>query len=387
MNADTSSTQEFIRNLLSATANASLYSIAHQQVERLIDTAFSRISQVLEDNHEITIVVIESELVINGQPQEFSLFLNRFADIMKSRGISHVRLLEGLSREEIVRLVSALTRQGIDDGTSSSEHVILGQAEVRFGGGTRGSAGPCTGEGTSAVPITDMPKEEIERFEEIYEAVKQRHKLKVTGIFDIVSGFVDAFRQEGDSMLAMASLRNTDEYTFTHSTNVCILNIAQAMSMGIEGQLLHDIGIAAMLHDIGKLFIPEEILTKKDKLTPKEFEIMKQHPVLGAKHLLDTPGVPRLAVTAAYEHHLKYNTTGYPSVQSGWQPNLCSQMTMISDFFDALRTRRSYREPMELSTIAAMMQERAGTDLHPGLTRNFLRIISRLAAASDSPAP
>jgi HD-GYP domain-containing protein (c-di-GMP phosphodiesterase class II) len=230
-----------------------------------------------------------------------------------------------------------------------------------------------------------MPKEELERFEEIYEAVKQRQKLKITGILDIVSGFVDAFRQEGDSMLAMASLRNTDEYTFTHSTNVCILNIAQAMSLGIEGQLLHDIGIAAMLHDIGKLFIPEEIITKKDKLTPREFDIMRQHPELGAKHLLDSPGVPRLAVTAAYEHHLKFNLGGYPQVQAGWQPNLCSQMTMISDFFDALRTRRSYREPLEISQIAAMMQEIAGTELHPVLTQNFLRIISRLAPSPDSP--
>jgi HD-GYP domain-containing protein (c-di-GMP phosphodiesterase class II) len=196
---------------------------------------------------------------------------------------------------------------------------------------------------------------------------------------EIVSGFIDAFRQEGDSMLAMASLRSTDEYTFTHSTNVCILNIAQAMSLGIDGQLLHDIGIAAMLHDIGKLFIPEEILTKKDTLTVEEFAIIKQHPALGARHLLDTPGVPRLAITTAYEHHLKYNLSGYPAVQADWQPNLCSQMTMISDFFDALRTRRSYREPMKLRRIARMMWDMMGTDLHPVLTRNFLKILSRLA--------
>jgi response regulator RpfG family c-di-GMP phosphodiesterase len=89
--------------------------------------------------------------------------------------------------------------------------------------------------------------------------------------------------------------------------------------------------------------------------------------------------VPRLAITTAYEHHLKYNLSGYPKVQAGWQPNLCSQMTMISDFFDALRTRRSYREPMELRQIARMMWDMMGTDLHPVLTRNFLQIISRLS--------
>jgi response regulator RpfG family c-di-GMP phosphodiesterase len=91
--------------------------------------------------------------------------------------------------------------------------------------------------------------------------------------------------------------------------------------------------------------------------------------------------VPRLAITTAYEHHLKYNLSGYPAVQAGWQPNLCSQLTMISDFFDALRTRRSYREPMELRRIARMMWNMMGTDLHPVLTRNFLKILSRLATA------
>jgi HD-GYP domain-containing protein (c-di-GMP phosphodiesterase class II) len=155
------------------------------------------------------------------------------------------------------------------------------------------------------------------------------------------------------------------------------------MALGIEGQLLNDIGVAAMLHDIGKLFIPEEILTKTGKLTAEEFEIMKQHPVKGARHLLETSGVPRLAVIAAYEHHMKFNLSGYPNVASDWQQNLCSHMTMISDFFDALRTRRSYREPVPLKEISAMMLDMMGTDLHPALTRNFLRIISGLTETTD----
>jgi HD-GYP domain-containing protein (c-di-GMP phosphodiesterase class II) len=381
MNTDTRIVQEFIRTLLSATANASLYTSSHPQVARLTDSAYSSISQVLNDMPEITIVVIEGELVINGQPQEFSLFLNRFAEIMQARGISHLQIVAGLSRDEIGALVSGLAHAGEAPAASSTEHVTLGQVDIHQGSGF--ASGSDAGPEPDRAPLTiqDMPREELDRFTDVYSAIKNHKKLKITGMVEIVSGFIDAFRQEGDSMLAMASLRSTDEYTFTHSTNVCILNIAQAMSLGIGGQLLHDIGIAAMLHDIGKLFIPEEILTKKDKLTVEEFAIMKQHPTLGARHLLDTPGVPRLAITTAYEHHLKYNLSGYPAVQAGWQPNLCSQMTMISDFFDALRTRRSYREPMKLRRIARMMWDMMGTDLHPVLTRNFLKILSRLATA------
>src|ERR1035437_3505404 len=110
---------------------------------------------------------------------------------------------------------------------------------------------------------------------------------------------------------------------------------------------------------------------------------MKQHPVKGASYMLKTPSVPRLAAIAAYEHHLNFNLRGYPNVSPDWQQNLCSHMTTISDFFDALRTRRPYREPVSLSEISGMMLDMMGTDLHPALTRNFLRIISEFIETAD----
>jgi HD-GYP domain-containing protein (c-di-GMP phosphodiesterase class II) len=139
-----------------------------------------------------------------------------------------------------------------------------------------------------------------------------------------------------------------------------------------------------MLHDIGKLLIPEELLIKKDRLTPLEFEIMKKHPVRGARHLLEVPGVPRLAVVTAYEHHMRYDLSGYPEAPEGWRPNLCSQITMISDFFDAMRTQRPYRNPVDLRTIVSRMLDMSGSDFHPLLARNFLNILKRMVDARRS---
>ncbi len=386
MSTDTSIIQEFIRHLLSAAANASLYNAKHPQVTKLIESAYVSIRHVLEQIPEISIVTVEGELVINGQPQDFSLFLNRFADFMKSSGMSHLKIVAGISREEIGGLVTGLSKSEASEGISSSEHITVGHVTMRTGDGAGEVSVSDENSELKQIAITDMPKEELDRFMDIYQAIKSNKKIKINGMFSVVTSFIDAFRQEGDTLLALAALREIDEYTFTHSTNVCILNIAQASSLGIQGQLLRDIGVAAMLHDIGKLFVPEEILTKTEKLTSEEFNIMRQHPVLGAKHLLDTPGIPRLAITTAYEHHLKYDLSGYPQVQAGWQPNLCSQMTMISDFFDALRTRRSYREPVKLRTIAKMMWGMMGKDLNPVLTKNFLHILARLAKP-ERPAP
>lgn len=380
MNKQNESLHEFIRYLLSAVTNASLYSRSHPQVARLIDATYTNSVKLFESGKTLTIVCIDGELILNGQPQESSLFLNRLSEILTKNGISHLTLNGEVSRKEIENLVTALATNCNTKPFTQTTHIQVGEVDLKLCKSDNNELSDFNSD-TKIETIhllQEMPQEELDRFIEIYDEIKRRKQLKINGIAETVSNFVDAFKQQGDALLTMASLKETDEYTFTHSTNVCILTIAQAMAIGIEGQLLRDFGIAAMLHDIGKLFVPEEIITKKGSLTKEEFETMKQHPVLGARHLLNTPGVPRLAITTAYEHHLKFNLTGYPKVSSNWCPNLCSQMTMIADFFDAMRTRRSYREPVELQSIASMMLEMSGKDFHPVLTKNFLLILSRL---------
>jgi HD-GYP domain-containing protein (c-di-GMP phosphodiesterase class II) len=154
--------------------------------------------------------------------------------------------------------------------------------------------------------------------------------------------------------------------------------MAQATSLGIQGQLLNDIGMAAMLHDIGKMFVPDEILTKDEKLTEEEFALMKTHPVKGGRYLLETSGVPRLAAIVAYEHHMRDNLCGYPAAPTGWKLNLASQLTAISDVFDAMRTRRSYQEPHTPHQIANLLLAKSGSEFNPLLVRNFLNLMSRL---------
>jgi HD-GYP domain-containing protein (c-di-GMP phosphodiesterase class II) len=170
-----------------------------------------------------------------------------------------------------------------------------------------------------------------------------------------------------------------DMYTFTHSINVCILNLAQAMSLRIEGQSLHDIAIAAMLHDIGKLLLPVDIINKQGALDDAEWVLIKQHPVKGAQYLLDSSGIPRLAVVTAFEHHLRFDQKGYPKVPKDWQQNLCSHMTTVSDIFDAMHTKRSYRKSLEAEEIASIMGSVMGVDLHPLLTKNFFHILKGLS--------
>lgn len=178
-------------------------------------------------------------------------------------------------------------------------------------------------------------------------------------------------------MSLLASIKSAHEYTFTHVTNVGILTMSQAEGLGFRGEHLHQIGVASLLHDVGKLFIPEEILNKAGALTQDERRIIETHSVKGARYLMGIDGIPKLAVLAALEHHLKYDGTGYPSIKGGWRPNIVSQMISIADVFDAMRSRRSYQGSLPMEKIEEVLKKGSGTSFNPKLVEHFLRMIKR----------
>lgn len=405
------SNDQFLRHLATAVSTARLYSPEHGQVRKLCHLARSGLLEAMGDKSAMSLLRIDEQLAIDEQPLDRSLYNERFARLLKMGGIGHVKFLPKISTEELQALVASLA--GREKVAHSSDNLRLGQVEVRHRAGSgRAPSPPAAAAGAdrgllntaarspgsedepdaglreqavdskllieSAQILEDISSEELARVMEVYEAVKQNRRLKVVGLSEIITGFINIFASYADPLLTLVPLRNMDEYTFTHSLNVCLLNLAQATALGIEGQLLHDIGLSAMLHDVGKLFIPEEILNKPGKLDQKEWLLIQEHPVRGAEYLLDTPGVPRMAVINAYEHHLRYDKRGYPGVKVEWQQSICSQLTCISDIYDSLRTRRPYREPIPRQEVMAIIEAQSGTQLHPLLARNFLQLISRI---------
>jgi HD-GYP domain-containing protein (c-di-GMP phosphodiesterase class II) len=366
--------QSFVHQMITAVSTATLYSPEHQQLDRLCNAAAASLRTALGDRQDISMVVIDNELIVDGNPLGQSLHHGKFIRLLSSRGIGHIRIHNEVDSNEIKSLVTSLASRNMATEICSTDNIRLGKVEVRFSdasGKGEGTCGTFISEGESA--------ETIARYREFCESIRKHKKLKVAGVVDIVSGFIDAVRSTSFPLLALAPLRASDEYTFTHSTNICILNLAQSMAMGLEGPVLQDIGVAALLHDVGKYFVPEEVLNKPGRLDESEWNLMMQHPVKGALYLLETPGVPHVAVLTAYEHHMKYDQTGYPSVIGGWQQNLCSHMTAVSDIFDALRTKRPYRAALEMDVILGKLLEMAGTELHPVVTRNFLKVLKALS--------
>ena len=225
---------EFIRHLLSAIAAAGLYGMDHQQVARLTEVTYTSLTSTLAIRPDIAMLEVDGELIIDNEPLPFSLVMDRFAQYLRENGIGHLRFLAGVPRSELDLFVAALAHQmGISD-LGSSEHIRVGRVEMPEMGDESGSlgAGGCIMSGH--VGLSQLPDLELTRLTEVFEAVKRKERLKPSGIAATVTELVDAFRREGEAILVMAALREQDEYSFTHSANVCILTIAQATSLGIQ---------------------------------------------------------------------------------------------------------------------------------------------------------
>ena len=161
-----------------------------------------------------------------------------------------------------------------------------------------------------------------------------------------VQGIVDLILDEEFSLFGLTAIKNHDEYTFQHCVNVSILSIALGQRLGLSKKLLGELGVAAILHDLGKATIPPWVLNKPGKLTAEEWKMMTDHPVQGVKMIAKMKGLNDLALRAmivAFEHHLNFDLTGYPQIGMHTKQSLFGRIVAIADCFDAMTAHRAYR--------------------------------------------
>src|SRR6185295_13684975 len=252
---------------------------------------------------------------------------------------------------ELAQLIQTL---GAVDATPESTNSLTRLKHIRVGRLQLGEKG-------------DTPVGDVATFRRLYDdAVSVAGTLwdsaKTEGMPDadagrgIVDSLAQAVAQNRTALLALTALKNYDNYTFTHMVNVSILTMGQARGLGIEGGLLREFGLAGLMHDIGKVKTPSEILNKPGKLTDAEFEILKRHTVDGAEILKNTPEIPALAPIVAFEHHLRNDGTGYPSGVVRHKLNLGSSLAGIADVYDAMRSQRVYQQACASDRILTVLQ-------------------------------
>jgi HD-GYP domain-containing protein (c-di-GMP phosphodiesterase class II) len=364
-----------VAQLTAAVTNVGLYSFTHPQVSQYVDKAHAFLSDLLRVRPEATVLMVGDDLIAENRPlPQDSAFTANFVRVLRRKAVERLTFVAGLPRKELEELIRDLASPGAP--VRSTAFVKLGKVELRVRQAEEKSS-PVEAPPEVMQELLALTANQLEDLKDLYLRIRKHKQISVRSVDEVVKGFIAAFRQEVNPLNLLASIKAAHEYTFTHVVNVGILTMSQAEVLGFTGERLHQIGVASLLHDVGKLFVPEEILSKPGKLTDDERKIIETHTTKGARYLMGLEGIPKLAVLAALEHHLKYDGSGYPSIKGGWTPNIASQIISISDVFDAMRSRRSYQEPQPLEKIESVLKGGSGKAFNPKLVDHFLKLIKR----------
>ncbi|MDR2695413.1 MAG: HD-GYP domain-containing protein [Deltaproteobacteria bacterium] len=190
-----------------------------------------------------------------------------------------------------------------------------------------------------------------------------------------VEGIVESVSRNASALLAIAKLRTQDDYTYAHCINVATEAVIFARHLGYDGFALHTIGLAGLFHDLGKMEIPLDILNSPRRLTAEEFSVMRRHPAIGGAHLKKIPGIQDLVVQGALEHHERVNGKGYPDGKRGDEISLAGKVLAVVDVYDALSSRRVYKDPMAPHSALGLLYGMRGEDFVPELVERFIQCI------------
>lgn len=177
----------------------------------------------------------------------------------------------------------------------------------------------------------------------IFGEARMGKAIKVEQVAPLVEEINQSIARNSDALISLARLKNADNYTYLHSVAVCALMIALGRQLGLEGAVLHEVGMAALLHDVGKMFIPGDVLNKPGRLTDDEFVIVKTHAQKGWELLKNCPGVSDMALDVCLHHHENVAGTGYPDRLSGEALTLYARMGAVCDVYDAITSNRCSR--------------------------------------------
>ncbi|QOR35389.1 HD-GYP domain-containing protein [Clostridium sp. 'deep sea'] len=173
---------------------------------------------------------------------------------------------------------------------------------------------------------------------------KMEKRRSLINISDIVDSVIDDISKNKDMIINMIDLKVFDDYTFYHSVNVAVLSIVVGIALKLPRTTLHNLGTAAILHDIGKVFVPKHILNKSGKLTPEEWQILKNHSANGYNYLKDEFEVHHKCYQGVLQHHERWDGRGYPYQLSGKRISLFGRIIAVADVYDALISDRAYRK-------------------------------------------
>ena len=365
---------DFLNSLAQALSALSLYPDGHSHRERALDRIFESLVDLLSDDPNPTFSFLGDELIYNDRPLR-ELRDWGWSKKLSDVGVQRLLLNRETTREELEgfleEVLARVTLQSID----TAEARQVRRSSIRYGAiGIRENQ-EHDDQAIVTASLSFSLQEEADTIDWIHEELQSGRALPLQEAEAVVRALTVAMHGDQQMIIPLLNLRNFDEYTTTHSLNVCVLAMALAEWMGLGGRDVRAFGVAGLMHDLGKTTIPIEILNKAGALTHAEREIMKRHPVEGAKIIISTEPDLALAAVVAYEHHIMLNGGGYPTFAFARDCHRGSKFVHVCDVYDALRTTRPYRGAWESDKVLAYMEERSGLEFEGEVAHAFTQMM------------
>jgi putative nucleotidyltransferase with HDIG domain len=373
--------EEAVRRFAAAIRGAQLYAAGHPLVERSLATFHETISQLLADEPTLTIGLIDQEIVVGDSPLPKSA--DNYAELIRrlqALGIERIAFERDVPRTAVDTLIVTLAHpeqrpHAARAGAVPADPMAVLQSLPRIKVGRISLDERVNTSTADVATIRKMYAEAVTVAGDLWGAAERDGIPDAAQARNLVDNLAQTVAQNRTALVALTALKEYDNYTFTHMVNVSILTLAQARALGLEGVPLRELGLAALMHDIGKVRTPKEILNKPEKLTDEEFAIMKMHVVDGAEILRRTPEMPTLAAVVAFEHHMRIDATGYPVGVVRSSLNLGTMLCSIADVYDAMRSQRAYQQSFPTDRILAVLKRNDGSQFDQHLVRRFAQLM------------
>ena len=365
-----------------ALSSMGLYGEGHPAREKAVDLAYERLDDLVPALAGRPLTFLEDDVLVGDRPVP-ELRAWGWAPRLAAAGVQRLEFDSLPSREEFVAFLGLIRDRTAGQSTTSAESRPTAGGPIRWGAVTvasdsRGDGGDADDAPSSAGrPGLD---EEADAVRWIHAELASGGRLPLVEAEAVVRSLAIAMHGDRRLMVPLLRLRRFDEYTTTHSLNVSVLSMALAEHLALPHADVRAFGVAGLLHDIGKIRVPEEILNKAGKLTDAEREVMNRHPEEGARLILEREDDLDLAAVVAYEHHVMIDGGGYPAFHYHRPCHHGSHVVHVCDVYDALRTRRPYRDAWPAARVLAYIGERGGTEFHPEIARAFLAMMAEREA-------
>ncbi|HVP14506.1 MAG TPA: HD domain-containing phosphohydrolase [Terriglobales bacterium] len=339
---------------------ARTHDVSNQAFQRQLQEFLQILLETLEEEDEVALVAVAGYFYLNGVRLRASAALlsmyHALIEEFERRGLGGMRFLHGVGAAEMERFLQLF--QAAEDPALAER---LAEAVIE-----------ASVEHVVIVPAADLDKEDLTReLDEKMDVSSERGRAKKvfwravlgskrivvraaqTGRPDLrqakrlVQPVVDSIMKNEYSIVGLTALKEHDEYTYAHCVNVSVLSISMGQALGLPRQALADLGVAGLLHDIGKVAVPGDVLRKPDKLNSDEWGVIRRHPLEGVKMMFRMPGLSSLTLDAmrvSLEHHLNFDLTGYPEIEHEWAQATMTRIVALADCFDAMTAHRAYHK-------------------------------------------